>query len=74
MQTFQVNILNPKAAKLLQDLADLNLISIKQTSEDNFLNAVNRLRSKAAGNPPSLDKITKEVEFVRAKRYAKNRG
>jgi hypothetical protein len=74
MQTFQVNILNPKAAKLLQDLADLNLISIQQTSEDNFFKAVNRLRSKAAGNPPSLDEITKEVEAVRAKRYAKNRG
>jgi hypothetical protein len=36
MQTYQVNILNPKAAKLLQDLADLNLISIKQISEDSF--------------------------------------
>ena len=74
MQTFQVNILNPKAAKLLQDLADLNLISIKQTSEDNFLKAVSRLRSKAAGNQHSLDEITKEVEAVRAKLYAKNRG
>lgn len=74
MQTYQVNILNPKAAKLLQDLADLNLISIKQTSEDNFLKVVNKLRSKAANNPPSLEDITKEVEAVRAKRYGKNKG
>jgi hypothetical protein len=63
MQTYQVNILNPKAAKLLQDLADLNLISIKQTSEDNFLKVINKFQSKAADNPPSLDDITKEVEL-----------
>ncbi len=71
MQTYQVNILNPKAAKLLQDLADLNLISIKQTSEDGFLKVIGKLRSKAAANPPSLEDITKEVRAVRAKRYAK---
>jgi hypothetical protein len=74
MQTYQVNILNPKAARLLQDLADLNLISIKQTSEDNFLKVIGKLRSKAANNPPSMDEITKEVEAVRAKRYGKNKG
>lgn len=74
MQVFQVSIINPKAAKLLQDLADFNLISIKQTNEDNFLKVVNRLRSKASDNPPSLEEITKEVEAVRSKRYAKKKG
>lgn len=74
MRTYQVGILNPKAAKLLQDLADLNLISIKQTTESNFLKVVNKLRSKAADNPPSLEEITKEVEAVRAKRYDRNKG
>jgi hypothetical protein len=28
------------------------------------------LREKASVNPPSLEEITKEVEIVRAKRYA----
>ena len=74
MQTYQVNILHPKAVKLLQDLADLDLISIQQTSEDGFLKAVNKLRSKAADNPPTLENITKEVETVRAKRYGHNKG
>ncbi|WP_207493087.1 hypothetical protein [Aridibaculum aurantiacum] len=74
MQTYQVNILNPKAAKLLQNLADLNLISITQTSEDGFLKSINKLRTKAADNPPSLEDITKEVETLRAKRYGKNTG
>jgi hypothetical protein len=72
--TYQVDILNPKATKLLQDLADLKLISIKQTSGDNFLKVVERLRKKASSNPPSLEEITKEVELVRAERYAKKKG
>jgi hypothetical protein len=74
MQTFQVNIINPKAAKLLQDLADLKLISISQQPDSGFKDVVNRLRKKAAPAPPSLEDITKEVEAVRAKRYAKNKA
>lgn len=73
MQTYQVNILNPKAAKLLQNLAELNLISISKTPEDNFLKVIGKLRSKAAANHPSIKDITKEVEAVRAKRYVKKR-
>ena len=72
--TYQVDVLNPKAIKLLQDLADLDLISITQNSEDDFLKVVNRLRKKAASNPPSFDEITKEIELVRAKRYAHKKG
>jgi hypothetical protein len=71
--TYQVDILNPKAIKLLQDLADLNLISMKQTSEDSFLEVVSKLREKALPNPPSFEAITKEVELVRAKRYAQKK-
>ena len=73
MDTLQVNILNPKAGKLLQDIADLNLISIKEIGDDSFLQVVSKLRAKAKNNPPSLKDITKEVEFVRAKRYAKSK-
>ncbi len=69
--TYQVDILNPKADKLLQDLADLKLISISKHSNDPFLTVVKRIRKKAAaGRTPTLDEITKEVEKVRAKRYA----
>ena len=69
--TFQVNILNPKATKLLKDLEKLKLISIKRDEEDGFLKVVKRLRAKAAKNPPSLEEITKAVESVRSKRYTK---
>jgi hypothetical protein len=69
--TYQVDILNPKADKLLQDLADLKLIALsKETSNDPFLAVVKKLRKKAALKPPTLEEITKEVEIVRSKRYA----
>lgn len=73
MKTCQIHILNPKAAKLLQDLADLNLIAIRKPTGDNFLDIVNRLRKKAAANPPTLGEITKEVEWVRRKRYERKK-
>jgi len=72
MTTYQIELLNPKAGKLLQDLADLNLISIKQAPAEGFFAVVNRLREKAATTRlPTLEEITKEVEAVRTKRYAK---
>jgi len=71
MTSYQVDLLNPKAGKLLQDLADLNLIAIRPASTEGFLDVVNRIREKAIPKPPTLDEITKEVEAVRTKRYAK---
>ena len=70
MDTVKVNILNPKAIKLLNDLAELNLISIQDYSKNNFAAVLNKLRTKAKSSL-SLDEITKEVELVRNKRYAK---
>jgi hypothetical protein len=74
MDTMQIDILNPKAVKLLKDLADLNLISIRDSSDDSFLKLVNKIRAKAKDTQPSSDEITKEVELVRASRYAKSKG
>jgi hypothetical protein len=72
MTTLQIDLLNPEAAKLLKNLADMNLIAIRSSSDDGFLKLVNKIRSKAKNNPPpSLKDITKEVELVRAKRYGK---
>lgn len=73
--TYQIDILNPKAGKLLKDLAEMKLISItKMSSSDPFLTVVNRIRKKASLKPPTLEEITKEAEAVRAKRYAKNKA
>lgn len=74
MITYQVDILNPKAEQLLKDLADMNLIVLKQRTQDNFMQVVERLRSKAEIDPPTIDDITEEVEIVRNKRYARNKA
>ncbi len=73
MNTIQFDILNPKASKLLKDLADMNLILIRDASNDGFLKLLKKLRSKAKANPITVEEITKEVELVRASRYAKSK-
>jgi hypothetical protein len=70
MNSLRIDIINPKAARLLKDLADMNLIAIRGSSKSGFESVLKRLRSKA-DSTPSLEEITKEVELVRAKRYAK---
>ncbi len=73
MNTIQIDILNPKAKKLLKDLADMNLISIRDSSNDGFLKTLKKIRAKAKKNPISMEEITKEVETVRASRYARTK-
>jgi len=70
MNTMRVNILNPKAARILKELADLNLIDIQDTSKNGFASVLKKLRSKSK-SAPSLAEITNEVELIRNKRYAK---
>lgn len=69
MASLNIEILNPKAKKLLQDLAELRLISISEKDSNPFMEVVKKLRSKKA--KISMDEITKEVEAVRTKRYGK---
>ena len=70
METLRIEIVNKKAKKILQDLADLNLINIQdQDSFKSFQNLLTRLRNQK--DSPSLQEITKEVEVVREKRYVK---
>ena len=69
MATLNIEILNPKAKKLLQDLADLRLISISEKASNPFFTVIKKLRSKKS--TISLEEIAKEVETVRSKRYGK---
>ncbi|WP_327488841.1 hypothetical protein [Telluribacter sp.] len=46
----------------MKDLADMNLIAIKQTDSDGFMQVIERLRSKAEQpGPPTMEEITQEV-------------
>jgi hypothetical protein len=69
MNTLRVDILNPKAAVILKELADLKLITIQDTSKNSFAAVLKRLRTKSK-SVPTLEEITAEVEKVRSKRYA----
>jgi len=69
MNTLRIDILNPKATRILKELADLNLISIQDNSKSGFAIVLKRLRAKSK-SALSLDEITAEVEKVRSKRYA----
>lgn len=70
METLRIDIVNPKAKKIIKDLADLNLINIRDKDPiKSFQGLLNKLRSKTKAI--SLEEITKEVELVRAKRYGK---
>jgi hypothetical protein len=68
METLRIEIVNPKAKRLLKDLADLNLITIDKMDDLRleFKGLLSKLRSNSA---PSLDEIIREVEIVRTSRY-----
>jgi hypothetical protein len=68
MESFRIEILNPKAVRLLKDLAELDLISINSSAS--FTSILKKFRKKSA-SAPSLEEITTEVEKIRSKRYGK---
>ena len=71
LETINIDILNPKAKKLLNDLADLDLIKInRETKKTDFSELLKKIRNKSK-DEISLDEITKEVEQVRKVRYEK---
>ena len=70
MEPLKIEILNPKALQLIKGMQDLKLIKIS----DEPVSAVKAYLKKMRRNSstaPSLDEITKLVDEVRAKRYAK---
>lgn len=71
METIRIDIINPKARKILRSLADLNLIKInKENYKSEFSSLLKRIRAKS-NDEISLDEITNEVEQVRKSRYEK---
>jgi hypothetical protein len=70
MESLKIEIINPKAKKLLEDLADLNLISISRLDLklDTLLDT---LRTEEC---ISLEEITKEVEDVRNERQKEKKS
>ncbi|MEX2411978.1 MAG: hypothetical protein WD607_11555 [Candidatus Paceibacterota bacterium] len=71
METYRIEILNPKAKSILKNLADLDLIRIKKGQvKSEFQELLGKLRINA-DSVPDIDEITAEVESVRKARYEK---
>lgn len=64
METIRVDILNPKAKKLLQDLMELKLIRFTESEfpKNRFLDLLAEMRKD---NAPSLEQIQEEVKAIR---------
>ena len=66
----RIDIVNPKAKKIIKDLAAMKLINIRDKNPlKSFQTLLDKLRVKGKGI--SLEEITSEVELVRSKRYGK---
>lgn len=65
MESIQIDIINPKAKKLLKGLADLKLIRITTKSNNAFTKLLNKLRANDDIGL-TLEEITTEVEKERA--------
>ena len=74
METIKIDILNPKAKSLLENLADLKLIRIqKDKVKTELQDILDKFRIKSS-ETPSFDEITEEVEIVRKARYEKKKS
>ena len=74
METITINIINPKAKKLIKDLVDLDLISIKEPSEKSNIKKFLELTINPSLEEISLEEITDEVEAVRKEMYEKTKN
>ncbi len=69
MTVITVELIDPRVKALLEDLAKMNLIKIREEEvpSKRLSGLLSKLRSKE-GEAPSLEEITKEVELVRTQR------
>jgi len=70
METLKIEILNPKALKLIKGMQDLDLIKVSSEPSTSLKLYLKKMRRNAS-SAPSLEEITKVVEEVRSMRYAK---
>ena len=71
MDTYQIEIIEPGAKKLLDDLANMNLITVQPLEPKKlFKRLLEKMRS-AGDDAPTFEEITAEVESIRAARYAR---
>ena len=70
MEALKIEILNPKALQLIKGMQDLKLIKVSNEPASSMKTYLKEMRRNSSA-APGLEEITKIVEDVRAKRYAK---
>jgi hypothetical protein len=70
MEALKIEILNPKALKLIKGMQELKLIKVSDEPASTLKAYLKKMRRNST-SAPNLKEITKMVEDVRAKRYAK---
>ena len=70
MEALKIEILNPKALQLIKGMQELKLIKVSDVPSSTLKAYLKKMRRNSS-SVPGLDEITKIVEEVRAKRYAK---
>jgi hypothetical protein len=70
MEALKIEILNPKALQLIKGMQELKLIKVSDEPITALKAYLKKMRRNSA-SAPNLNEITKIVEEVRAKRYAK---
>lgn len=68
MEALKIQILNPKAMRLLKGMQDLNLIKVSQEPASEVKAYLKKMRKNTA-DTPGLEEISKLVEEVRQERY-----
>ncbi len=69
MEALKIEILNPKALKLIMGMQALKLIRVSDEPVSMLTTYLKRMRKNSKSVPPAKD-IAKIVEEVRAERYA----
>ena len=72
MTVLNIELIDPRAKTLLEELAKLNLIRIQDEPKPSFSSIVDRIRKRAAEETMTEEEIAAEVEQVRTERYSKN--
>jgi len=70
MEALKIEILNPKALQLIKGMQELKLIKVRNEPVSTLKAYLKKMRRNSS-TTPSLDEITKIVDEVRTKRYAK---
>lgn len=70
METIRIEIVNPKAKRIIEQLTELNLIAIRDKDP---VTSFRKLLTKLRSNPEKieLEEITKEVDRVRTRKHGR---